>query len=207
MSIRSVYREGHSASRLAWALIPLALVVGALILLRQPANDATAQVTVVETWPDAEMLSVNPTREQANSTQGFVPPTAERRDQVLQRLSQFRADYKQLAPSMSVSFRPGSSERGQLAETIAQALSQYGLGSKASGVVPDTTVKNRSAPIVMRAARAHRETVHRLLEALAPYFSAQVLLVFDDDTRIDALTFHISGTPAFNEDGLAIFGR
>lgn len=159
----------------------------------------------MQSWHDAEILAVNPIEERLDSSQGFIPPAAERRNQALQRLGQFRADYKQLAPSMKVSFKPGSSERAQLAATIERALSQYGLGYRSAEEVSDVAVQNRQASVMVRAPRSHRETVHRLLEALAPLFSARVLLIFDDDIRIDALTLHIEETPMFSEDGLAIF--
>ena len=125
---------------------------------------------------------------------------------MLQRLSQFRADYKQLAPAMAVRYQPDSPDSAKLADVLTQALSQYGLdrGTATTEPIPDTGGENGSASIVVHTAQEDEETVRRLLQALAPYFSAQVLLLFDD-TRISELTLRITSAPAFTEDGLAVF--
>ena len=206
MSIRFIHRGTRSASRLAWGLIPLAIIIGVLLLLRPPASDPGATATQLETRPGATLLAVNSAGNAAAVAPGFVPPAPARRDQVLQRLSQFRADYKQLAPAMTVDYPPDSPDSAKLADELTRALSQYGLdrGAATAGPTPDNGGGNWSAPMVVHTAKGNEETVRRLLEALAPYFSAQVLLVFDD-TRINELTLSIRATPAFTEDGLAVF--
>ena len=206
MSIRFVHRGTRSASRLAWGLIPLAIIIGVLLLLRPPASDPGATATQLESRPGAVLLAVNADSSTTAASPGFVPPAPARRDQVLQRLSQFRADYKQLAPAMAVRYQADSPDSAKLADVLTQALSQYGLdrGTATSEPIPDAGGEDWSASIIVHTAQGDEETVRRLLQALAPYFSAQVLLVFDD-TRISELTLRIMAAPAFTEDGLAVF--
>lgn len=206
MSIRFIHRGERSASRLAWGLIPLAVIIGVLLLMRPSADDPGATVTQLDTRPGAVLLAVNAGESTSDATPGFVPPAAARRDRVLQRLGQFRADYRQMAASMAVHYQAGSPDAENLAEVIAQALAQHGLG-RGGAVAAEYADKGSeawNAGLVVHTAQRHEEIVRRLLAALAPYFSAQVLLVFDD-ARVNELSLHIVGTPAFTEDGLAIF--
>ncbi len=182
------------------------MIIGLLLLLRPPASDPGATATRLETRPGATLLAVNADENVTIAGSGFVAPAPARRDQVLQRLSQFRADYKQLAPAMTVRYPPDSPGSAKLADELNQALSQYGLdrGAATAEPLPEPGAENWSTPIVVHTAQGDEETVRRLLEALAPYFSAQVLLVFDD-TRISELTLRIRTAPEFTKDGLAVF--
>ncbi|MEQ8803083.1 MAG: hypothetical protein RLP45_13680, partial [Haliea sp.] len=149
MSIRFVHRGTRSASRLAWGLIPLAIIIGVLLLLRPPASDPGATATQLETRAGATLLAVNAAGTAAPAAPGFVPPAPARRDQVLQRLSQFRADYKQLAPAMTVGYPPDSPDSAKLAEELTRALSQYGLdhGAVTAEPIPGDGGGNWSAPM------------------------------------------------------------
>lgn len=208
MSIRFIRRGERSASRLAWGLIPLAIIIGLLLLMRPPVSDSGATVTQLESRPGTMLLAVNAEASAMNTAPGFVAPAPARRDRVLQRLGQFRSDYKQLAPSMVVHFRQDSPDAARVAEVISQALSHYGLGRDGATAAepPATGSGSRDPGLVVHTAQRDEAMVRRLLEALAPYFSAQVLLVFDD-TRASDLTLRIVGTPRFTEDGLAVFSQ
>ena len=176
MSIRFVHRGTRSASRLAWGLIPLAIIIGVLLLLRPPASDPGATATQLESRPGAVLLAVN-----ADSSATAASP-------------------------MAVRYQADSPDSAKLADVLTEALSQYGLdrGNVSSKPIPDTGGEDWSASIIVHTAQGDEETVRRLLQALAPYFSAQVLLIFDD-TRISQLTLRIMVAPAFTEDGLAVF--
>ena len=139
MSIRFVHRGTGSVSRLAWGLIPLAIIIGVLLLLRPPASDPGATATQLDSRPGAVLLAVNADSSTTAASPGFVPPAPARRDQVLQRLSQFRADYKQLAPAMAVRYPVDSPDGAKLADVLTEALSQFGLdrGAATSEPIPD----------------------------------------------------------------------
>lgn len=210
MSIQFIHRRRRSLSKLAWGLIPLTLIVATLLLFRQPDTGNTAAIEVVTTYPGAQLLAVNPTLRRDDADGQFVAPDSARRNRVLQRLGQFRADYRQAAPFLTISHSPGSPGRQQFAAEVAGALAQHDLG--ATGTAPNLTndaimdeTGDGQADMRVRAARRDRNIVRELLWALSPYYSGRVLLVFDDSVRLDNLSLHIGGNPVFTREGVAVF--
>ncbi|QIB64348.1 hypothetical protein [Kineobactrum salinum] len=206
MSIRFLRRRRRSLSKLAWGLIPLALIVATLLLLRPSgSDDGSADISLVASYPDAELWAVNPGLRPGAAGQEFVAPNSARRNRVLQRLGQFRADYRQSAPFLTISHSAGSPARRQFARELAGVLAQHDLGAAGAGPAPAEA--EREADIIVRAARRDQNIVRALLQALSPYYSAHVLLLFDESIRLDRLSLHIAGDPTFTREGLAIFPR
>ncbi len=192
---------------LAWGLIPLAAVIAILLLFfRVPPEQQLPLPEVIEQGPDYLQVQLgdgSPTTI-GNLREQFVPLAATRRDRLLNRLSEFRAKYKQSSPRLRVWARPGLDSRRRLAESLGGSLAQVGLGHRIDvlpGPLPTTEI-----PVVLVCAERDRRIARRLLAALSLQLSGPVELRFDDTVNLDRMALYLLGEPGFTAEGVALFG-
>ncbi|GGB91292.1 hypothetical protein GCM10011352_16670 [Marinobacterium zhoushanense] len=192
-------------------LLPLFLIVVGLFLwfggLGSDAQNSsgTGSVEVLSDSDTARWLRLPPVDEIDELSSAYIAVDEKRRARVLQNLAEFRATYQQLAPFLEIKAVPGEA-REKLAQRLGQALGHYGLG-RAVKDDADSFPDRRRAALVLRGARDDAEIIKRLLAALSPYLSGDVLVQFNDDQRIDRLQLYLLGDPGFTKEGVAVFSN
>lgn len=135
----------------------------------------------------------------------FLAISSANRERVLENLSRFRADYKQLAPFLRVSASPTLESRSLLADQLGRVLARYGLGGTAPEAVSPPLATEPGASLVMICNERHLVIAHRFLQALSPYLRGEVLIQFDDGRNVDHMQLFIKGNPRFAPGGTAVF--
>jgi len=193
-----------------WFLIPLLLVVLGVAYWFSGSDPEergdVASVTVLSESDDAQWLRLPTVVAAGEVGSRYVEPADALRAGVLQNLAQFRVNYQQLAPYLKVKAAPGLENGQRLAQQLGSVLAHYGLGRTAASDAQSLPDKRR-ALLVLRGARKDAEIIRRLLAALSPYLSGEVLVQFDDARRIDQLELYLLGEPGFTKTGVAVFSN
>ena len=199
-------RRGISARPLAWLVIPLAVVVTAIILLfgREDADqNLPPLVRGGGQAPDQVVL-------EGGAGQGDIDyrsVTSARREAALQRLAEFRANYRQARPFVVVSAAATSEPLDKLAREIGGALSLHELGAYRQDVPDFKSGAGSSELPEMHLAPRDTHIARELLWALEPFLGGRISLVYDAELRIDQIQLRMQGRPWFSAEGEATFAR
>tara|TARA_R110002110_G_scaffold66978_2_gene183150 strand:- start:3501 stop:4109 length:609 start_codon:yes stop_codon:yes gene_type:complete len=198
MSLQGRYPRSNSPKKLAWLLLPIMLVIGAIILLfgeQQPEKTVTGNLAPSE---GLEGYAVE-----------YRTPTASITDAVEQRLREFQARYRQAAPYFTVSHRGSDETLEAVATRVGSYLSGQGLGeyrgehqpAAEQGVAEDYHVP---APLTVIAREQATPIVDELLYALQPYIKGRSVVIRDPQTALDEVQLRLNGVAKFDEQGRVI---
>jgi hypothetical protein len=204
--VNDAYIEHNKTKRQAWWLVPILLVIILLIaVFGDNDNGKHLQPEILSSSP-LEILLELPlvaTTQTVDWKTKWNPSLTMPRQQVLQSLSEYAADFKQLRTQLEVWAEPGSTERDQLVQRIGSALERYDLGGVKQGANPAVTRPPEGMLLI--CAAADKELAVRMLAALTPYISGKVIMRFDTDLAAQSMQLYLFGTPYFNDQGQAKF--
>jgi hypothetical protein len=204
--VNDAYIEHNKTKRQAWLLVPILFVIILLIaLFGDRDNDQLLQPEILENSPAGMLLelAVITTTPAVDWKPKWNPSLKMPRQQVLQSLSEYAADFKQLRTQLEVWAEPGSTERDQLVQRIGSALERYDIGGVKQEANPAVTQPDEGMLLI--CAAADKELAVRILAALTPYISGKVVMRFDSDLAAQSMQLYLFGTPYFNDLGQAKF--
>jgi hypothetical protein len=204
--VNDAYIEHNKTKRQAWLLVPILFVIILLIaLFGDRDNDQLLQPEILENSPAGMLLelAVITTTPAVDWKLKWNPSLKMPRQQVLQSLSEYAADFKQLRTQLEVWAEPGSTERDQLVQRIGSALERYDIGGVKQEANPAVTRPDEGMLLI--CAAADKELAVRILAALTPYISGKVVMRFDSDLAAQSMQLYLFGTPYFNDLGQAKF--
>jgi hypothetical protein len=204
--VNDAYIEHNKTKRQAWLLMPILFVIILLIaLFGDRDNDQLLQPEILENSPAGMLLelAVITTTPAVDWKLKWNPSLKMPRQQVLQSLSEYAADFKQLRTQLEVWAEPGSTERDQLVQRIGSALERYDIGGVKQEANPAVTQPDEGMLLI--CAAADKELAVRILAALTPYISGKVVMRFDSDLAAQSMQLYLFGTPYFNDLGQAKF--
>ncbi|MFT4906156.1 MAG: hypothetical protein ACI978_000213 [Oleispira sp.] len=204
--VNDAYIEHNKTKRQAWLLMPILFVIILLIaLFGDRDNDQLLQPEILENSPAGMLLelAVITTTPAVDWKPKWNPSLKMPRQQVLQSLSEYAADFKQLRTQLEVWAEPGSTERDQLVQRIGSALERYDIGGVKQEANPAVTQPDEGMLLI--CAAADKELAVRILAALTPYISGKVVMRFDSDLAAQSMQLYLFGTPYFNDLGQAKF--
>jgi hypothetical protein len=188
--------------------VPILFVIILLIaLFGDNDNIKHSHPTVLESTP-AGMLVELPfaTTTKALEWQTQWDPSLNMpRQQVLQSLNEYAADFKQLRTQLQVWAEPGSTERDKLVQRMSNALARYSLGGVMQVTNPAFT--RPAEGILLICAAADKDLALRILAALTPYLSGKVSIHFASDLTAQSMQLYLFGVPYFNDQGQANFDQ
>jgi hypothetical protein len=204
--VNDAYIEHNKTKRQAWLLVPILFVIILLIaLFGDRDNIKHSQPTVLESTPVGMLVELPfATTTQALDWQTqWDPSLSMPRQQVLQSLGEYAADFKQLRTQLKVWAEPGSTERNKLVQRMGNALARYSLG----GVIQEANLSftKPDEGFLMICAAADKDLALRILAALSPFISGKVSIHFDTDLAAQSMHLYLFGVPYFNNQGQANF--
>jgi hypothetical protein len=214
--VNDAYIEHNKTKRLAWWLIPILLVITLIIaLFGDRDNDKLLQPKIIESSSVGMLLElpdISTTQTVDWKTQ-WNPSLKMPRQQVLQSLSEYVADYKQLRTQVEVWAEPGSTERDKLVQRMSNALARYSLEGVNQEASSEERLENNPVftklekGILLICSEADKELALRILAAFTPYISGKVNVRFDTEIAAQSMRLYLFGTPYFNDQGQAKFDR
>jgi hypothetical protein len=210
--VNDAYIEHNKTKRQAWWLVPILLVIILFIaLFGDRDNDKLLQPKILESSPAGMLLELPDvsTTQAADWKTQWNPALKMPRQQVLQSLSEYVADYKQLRTQVEVWAEPGSTERDKLVQRMGNALARYSLGGVNQEAKPeDSPVFTKlEKGILLICSKADKELALRILAAFTPYLSGKVSVRFDTEIAAQSIRLYLFGTPYFNDQGQVKFDR
>lgn len=172
----------RSVASQAWLLIPLALLIGGLILLfGRGGSDADRGVRVLESTASGMVLFISPE----------PPGDRGRRERAMANLAEFRAHYRQLSPFVSVIATDDSAAGADFARELGDLLAQYNLGNrvKQAPAVPEAA---GGASIRLRCGPGDASVGRDMITALAPLLQGQATITFDGSLGVADLVLAVS---------------
>lgn len=216
--VNDAYVENNQTKRQAWLVVPLVLIIiGLIMLFGRPGDSALPQPKILESSPQGMLIELpNVATDAVVSWHAqWTPASDTTRQQVLQSLSQYAADYKQLRTLLEVRPGAGPPELEQLSQRIGAALALYNLGRAIPGgnlAVGEPLIDNLPVKLTLPdngllliCAEDDSELARRLLAALTPYLSGRVSVYFDTKITAQSMRLYLIGTPYFNDQGQATF--
>jgi hypothetical protein len=207
--VNDAYIEHNKTKRQAWLLVPILLVIILLIaLFGDRDNIKNGQPTVLESTPLGmlvELPLVTTTAKALNWQTQWNPSLKMPRQQVLQSLSEYAADFKQLRTQLQVWAEPGSKERNKLVQRMGNALARYSLGGVMQEANPAFTRPDKG--VLLICAADDKNLALGILAALTPYLSGKVSIHFDTDLTAQSMQLYLFGVPYFNDQGQASFDQ
>jgi hypothetical protein len=206
--VNDAYIEHNQTKRQAWLLVPILLVITLIIaLFGDRDNIKHSQPTVLESTPEGMLVELPfaKTTEALEWQTQWDPSLSMPRQQVLQSLSEYAADFKQLRTQLQVWAEPGSTERDKLVQRMSNALAQYALGGVVQEANPVFTRPNEG--VLLICAAADKDLALRILAALTPYLSGKVSIHFATDLTAQSMQLYLFGVPYFNDQGQANFDQ
>jgi ABC-type uncharacterized transport system fused permease/ATPase subunit len=206
--VNDAYIEHNQTKRQAWLLVPILLVITLIIaLFGDSDNIKNSQPTVLESTPEGMLVELPfaKTTEALEWQTQWDPSLSMPRQQVLQSLSEYAADFKQLRTQLQVWAEPGSTERDKLVQRMSNALAQYALGGVVQEANPVFTRPNEG--VLLICAAADKDLALRILAALTPYLSGKVSIHFATDLTAQSMQLYLFGVPYFNDQGQANFDQ
>jgi hypothetical protein len=206
--VKDAYVENNKMKKQAWLVMPLALIVFVVIMVFGDLDgDALTQPKVLEHSSKGMLLEL-PVKSKSQTVSWNVqwsPDSGAARQQVLQLLGQYAADFKQLRPQMEVWAAPGLDARVALARRIGDALAHHNLGQLNQSASPPAARANMNNGALLICAEADSELARHLLAALTPYLSGRISVRFDSELVAQSMKLYLFGKPYFNTEGQASF--
>jgi hypothetical protein len=206
--VKDAYIEHNKTKRQAWLFVPILLVIIVLIaLFGNNDNIKHSQPTVLESSPVGMLVKLPfATTIKAIDWQAQWDPSLNMpRQQVLQSLGEYAADFKQLRTQLQVRAEPGSIEKNKLVQRIGNALARYSLGGVIQEANPALTRPDEG--VLLICAAADKNLALRILAALTPYVSGNVSIHFDTELAAQSMQLYLFGVPYFNDQGQANFDQ
>lgn len=206
--VNDAYIEHNKTKRQAWLILPLALIViGLITLFGDYDRGILPQPKVLASSPQGMLLELPlvSTNSKVNWQTEWGPSSGNARQQVLQSLSEYAADFQQLRTLLEVWAEPGLAEREGLAQRLGEALAHYNLGGVNQAIIPPPALAVLDSGALLVCAEEDRELALRLLAALTPYLGGKVTVRFNSEFGAQSLRLYLFGTPYFNDLGQAKF--
>ena len=193
------YRERSLASQ-AWLLIPLALLIGGLVLYFGRGSDENQAVRVLESTASGMVLYIPPGRNagQALTADDSGKANQAARKAAMVKLAEFRAHYQQLSLFVGVIATDDSAAGAAFAGELGDLLAQFNLGNRVKHT-PILTDAGDGAPIVLRCGPGDVSVARDLLSALAPLLQGKATIAFDPGLGVADLLLAVS--PAARHSG------
>ncbi|MEE4110517.1 MAG: hypothetical protein V2I24_14290, partial [Halieaceae bacterium] len=149
----------------------------------------------------------------ATLSDSFVPVEGVEREQVLQRLAEFRATWKVADPRIALMSADASGDANAFAEQLEAWLEQNDLLSSSAvkdapamaGIPGATLPAPPLAGLLIRCRERDGAIARDLALALAPVVGGEVNIVFDERVSASRVQVAIVGAPRFGENGVAYF--
>lgn len=206
--VNDAYVEHNKTKRQAWLILPLALIIiGIIVLFGDYDRGTLPQPKILASSPQGMLLElpvVSTTPEVSWQTE-WAPSSDDARRQVLQSLSEYAANFKQLRTQLEVWAEPGSVEREDLAQRLGKALAHYNLGRANQAVVLPAALTMLDSGALLVCAEEDRELAMRMLAALTPYLGGKVSVRFAPEVAAQSMRLYLFGTPYFSDMGQAKF--
>jgi hypothetical protein len=204
--VNDSYIEHNKTKRQAWLLVPILFVIILLIaLFGDRDNIKHLQPTVIESTPVGMLVELPfaATTQALDWKIQWNSSLSMPRQQVLQSLGEYAADFKQLRTQLKVWAEPGSTERNKLVQRMGHALARYSLG----GVIQEANLSftRPDEGVLMICAAADKDLALRILAALSPFIGGKVSIHFDTDLAAQSMHLYLFGVPYFNNQGQANF--
>jgi hypothetical protein len=206
--VNDAYVEHNKMKRQAWLTLPLALIViGLIVLFGDYDRGKLAQPEVLASSPQGRVLElpVFSSTPEVNWQTEWAPGSDGGRRQVLQSLSEYAANFKQLRTLLEVWAEPGSGEREKLAQRLGSALAHYNLGRVNQAVIPPAALAVLDSGALLVCAEEDLELAMRMLAALTPYLGGKVTVRFTPELAAQSMHLYLFGTPYFSDLGQAKF--
>lgn len=206
--VNDAYVEHNKTKKQAWLVLPLALIViGLIALFGDYDSGKLSEPKVLASSPQGLLLElpVVSNAPEMDWQAEWAPSSDGARRQVLQSLSEYAADFKQLRTLLEVWAEPGAAEREKLAQRLGKALAHYNLGRVNQTVVPPAALAMLDSGALLVCAEEDRELAMRMLAALTPYLGGQVTVHFTSEFAAQSMRLYLFGTPSFSDLGQAKF--
>jgi hypothetical protein len=214
--MRDAYIENNKMKRQAWLILPVALIIiGVIVLFGDRDEENLPQAKIINSSPQSMLLelpvitSVETPDESAIQNLNWqaqeVSPPEKARQQVLQSLKEFSADFKLLRPQLEIWAKPGSTTNQKLARRMGQVLAQNNLGSVNQNLSPPDAAKMIDRGVLLVTAKDNILLAKRLIAAFNPYLSGRVRVLYDHQITPQSMQLYFFGSPYFSDVGQATF--
>ncbi|RLQ20154.1 hypothetical protein DWB85_19190 [Seongchinamella sediminis] len=183
------------------------IVIGLIVLFGDYDRGKLPQPKVLASSPEGILfeLPVVSTTPDVNWKTDWAPGSDDARRQVLQSLSEYTANFKQLRTLLDVWAEPGSDEREKLAQRLGKALAHYNLGRVNQAVIPPAALAMLDSGALLVCAEEDLELAMRMLAALTPYLGGKVTVRFTPELAAQSMRLYLFGTSYFSDLGQAKF--
>ncbi len=214
--MRDAYIENNKMKRQAWLILPVALIIiGVIVLFGDRDEENLPQAKIINSSPQSMLLelpvitSVETPDESAIQNLNWqaqeVSPPEKARQQVLQSLKEFSADFKLLRPQLEIWAKPGSTTNQKLARRMGQVLAQNNLGGVNQNLSPPDAAKMIDRGVLLVTAKDNILLAKRLIAAFNPYLSGRVKVFYDHQITPQSMQLYFFGSPYFSDVGQATF--
>lgn len=210
---------GGSVKKMPTVLKGIALLAiaagGAYMLIEGIREEPVLERNMVGQADGYRLETGRPTPPAAETlSETFVPVDGAAREQVLQRLSEFRATWKVADPRIALTSTDVSGDANAFAEQLQGWLQQYNLLAESAvkdapnmaGIPGATLPAPPMSGLVIRCREEDDAIARDLALALAPVVDGEVNIVFDERISANRVQVAIVGAPRFGKDGIAYFG-
>lgn len=146
-------------------------------------------------------------------SEAFIPVEGVEREQILQRLSEFRATWKVADPRIALTSTDVDGEADAFSEQLKGWLEQYNLlapsavtdAPKMAGIPGATLPAPPVSGLLIRCREQDEAIARDLALAIAPVIGGEVNIIFDERVSASRLQVALVGAPRFGENGTAYF--
>jgi len=141
-------------------------------------------------------------------SENFVPASTSVKQQVEQRLSEFRARWSAVSPTVSVTPVDLGNSSLYFAEQLDRWLDKTSLGAAYPAARNPATVASSThekTGLIIKCLERDSAIAAELAAALAPVVAGEVLVVFTEGAEPNHLDLFLQSRPRFNDAGVAFF--
>jgi hypothetical protein len=206
--VNDAYIEHNKMKRQAWLILPLGLmIIGLIVLFGDYDHGKLPQPKIIASSSQGVQLELPTisTNSKLNLKVEWAPSSGDARGQVLQSLSEYAANFKQLRTLMYVWAEPGSVELKKLAQRLGKALAHYNLGRVDQSIIAPAALGMLDSGALLICAEEDRELAMHMLRALTPYLGGQIVVRFSPELAAQSMHLYLFGAPYFTDMGQAKF--
>lgn len=196
-----------SASKYAWvvpAVVSLALLL--IYFFGNGNNRYSAEISTLSKTESYQKLQIGQPDNHA-VLKVSAPLSEVTRGEVLNNLSELRAEYKLVGPQVIVTAEGAHKQTHQLARTIGGLLAHFNLGKFRAEAKPPTATFDSVDDVILYTRPKDASIARGLVESISPLLVGEITLVFNDKLQTGHLLLVVKGEPAYTEEGIAVFDR
>ncbi|MEP3857149.1 MAG: hypothetical protein ABJM39_08925 [Porticoccus sp.] len=196
-----------SASKYAWvvpAVVSLALLL--IYFFGNGDNRYSAEIHTLSQTENYQRLQIDQPANYAD-LEVSAPLSEVTRGQILNNLSELRAEYKLVGPQVIATAEGAHQQTHQLAQTIGGLLAHYNLGQFRADAKSPTATFDSGDDVIIYTRPKDASIARGLVESISPLLVGEITLVFNDKLQTGHLLLVVKGEPAYTEEGIAVFDR